>query len=519
MSVHIVVLMVLLIVALVTIVSFLSEEYRRCSSYIEAYPEYDNQQGRNVDFVITWVDSSDVVWQQKKKTWNLKIFGADVEHSNRFPLSNNPCRELKTAVNSVLRYLPWIRSIIIVTQRPQRPAFVGLDVEQYEKVRIVHHDEIFEHLTDLPTFNSHAIESNIHRIPGLSECFIYSNDDVYIVRHMVPSDFFDRCGRPLVCGDWLPQNMFLNLIKQLQNCGHIRAWGKLNEVIGTSFIFRPSHTCMPLTISLALGTEHNNKVLFRSTSSTRFRQQKKLQIPPIGLALNYGLFHRAVLRSRELKLKMYANVLTDRFPTVCLNLCLDTDKLDLIDKNFLSPNPRRSLDVGGAIVMFVAHCGDELLFGASTLLLSQTPVKILVLAEQSMMRRRELADVVAKINMDGGNVEVLNEFGITGTSLHARQELVNNITKRVRNCPNVARILSYDENSEYVQCIHMEVQTIARDVAESIPLPIITFQSAWKSVIPRLDDSQKNDFIRQRMRLLRNYGFNINSRYDKYFPL
>ena len=169
--------------------------------------------------------------------------------------------------------------------------------------------------------------------------------------------------------------------------------------------------------------------------------------------------------------------------------------------------------------MFVAHCGDELLFGASTLLLSQTPVKILVLAEQSMMRRRELADVVAKINMDGGNVEVLNEFGITGTSLHARQELVNNITKRVRNCPNVARILSYDENSEYVQCIHMEVQTIARDVAESIPLPIITFQSAWKSVIPRLDDSQKNDFIRQRMRLLRNYGFNINSRYDKYFPL
>ena len=43
----------------------------------------------------------------------------------------------------------------------------------------------------LPTYNSSAMECFLHRIPGLSELFIYSNDDFYVTAACEPSDFFD----------------------------------------------------------------------------------------------------------------------------------------------------------------------------------------------------------------------------------------------------------------------------------------------------------------------------------------
>ena len=47
----------------------------------------------------------------------------------------------------------------------------------------------------LPTFSSHPIELNMHRIRGLSEQFVYFNDDTFIINKMEPEDFF-RNGLP-----------------------------------------------------------------------------------------------------------------------------------------------------------------------------------------------------------------------------------------------------------------------------------------------------------------------------------
>ena len=47
----------------------------------------------------------------------------------------------------------------------------------------------------LPTFNSHTIEMNLHRIKGLSEQFVYFNDDMFINKPMKPRDFFVH-GKP-----------------------------------------------------------------------------------------------------------------------------------------------------------------------------------------------------------------------------------------------------------------------------------------------------------------------------------
>lgn len=43
-------------------------------------------------------------------------------------------------------------------------------------------------------YNSHVIESCLHRIPDLAEHYIYFNDDVMLLRPMEPTDFFTENG-------------------------------------------------------------------------------------------------------------------------------------------------------------------------------------------------------------------------------------------------------------------------------------------------------------------------------------
>ncbi len=52
--------------------------------------------------------------------------------------------------------------------------------------------DIFQNQTHLPTFSSPAIETHIHRIPGLSQKFIYLNDDVMFGKDVWPDDFYSH---------------------------------------------------------------------------------------------------------------------------------------------------------------------------------------------------------------------------------------------------------------------------------------------------------------------------------------
>ena len=80
-------------------------------------------------------------------------------------------------MRSLHQQAPWIRHIYIVTDQQVPP---WLD-RTHAKVTVVDHRELFsaaEAVHFLPTFNSHVIESVIHRIPGLSEYFLSLNNDV-----------------------------------------------------------------------------------------------------------------------------------------------------------------------------------------------------------------------------------------------------------------------------------------------------------------------------------------------------
>lgn len=142
---------------------------------------------QRLDVVYTWVDGSDSNWFEKRRKYNPDMPAADAEHHARF--DNND--ELMYSLRALFRYFNGLGRVYLVTDA-QIPIFMG---EFADKVTIIDHADIMPQSVVRPTFNSHVIESCLHRISGLSEHYLYLNDDFLFARPSGPMDFFDPEGR------------------------------------------------------------------------------------------------------------------------------------------------------------------------------------------------------------------------------------------------------------------------------------------------------------------------------------
>ncbi|XP_023723250.1 N-acetylglucosamine-1-phosphotransferase subunits alpha/beta isoform X7 [Cryptotermes secundus] len=106
--------------------------------------------------------------------------------------------ELRYSLRSLERFAPWVRHVYLVTNG-QIPYW--LDMEN-PRLTVVTHDQIFPDPSHLPTFSSPAIESHIHRIPGLSRKFLYLNDDVMFGKEVWPDDFITNTNGQKVYLSW-----------------------------------------------------------------------------------------------------------------------------------------------------------------------------------------------------------------------------------------------------------------------------------------------------------------------------
>ena len=143
----------------------------------------------DIDFVVLWVDGSDAAWQAEKARYQGRTLD-DSNAPNRF----RDWGLMPYWFRAVEKFAPWVRTVHFVTCG-HVPAFLKLD---HPKLHHVKHTD-FLPADVLPTFSSHAIEMNIHRIPGLAERFVYFNDDMFLLRP-VPETAFFRDGLPCTCG-------------------------------------------------------------------------------------------------------------------------------------------------------------------------------------------------------------------------------------------------------------------------------------------------------------------------------
>jgi hypothetical protein len=144
-----------------------------------------------IDVVYTWVDGNDPDWRERKARalrengWVTEV-SDQTANDSRYASRDELCYSMR----ALHAFAPWVRHVFLVTDG-QVPAW--LDTGN-PRITVVPHKEIFGDTGRLPTFNSQAIESRLHRIPGLAEHFLYLNDDVFLGRPVPPEMFFTPGG-------------------------------------------------------------------------------------------------------------------------------------------------------------------------------------------------------------------------------------------------------------------------------------------------------------------------------------
>ena len=150
-----------------------------------------------IDIIITWVDGNDPVWQAEKDRYSGKTSGDTRQKRYR------EWDSLKYLFRGIEKFAPWVNRVFLVTCG-HLPEWLNTENPKFRHIR--HSDYIPAEY--LPTFSSRPIDMNFHRIEELSEHFIYFNDDMFLIRPVEPSDFFenglpcDSAIQDVICPKW-----------------------------------------------------------------------------------------------------------------------------------------------------------------------------------------------------------------------------------------------------------------------------------------------------------------------------
>lgn len=146
-----------------------------------------------VDIVYTWVKGEDPDYRRMVAQYSGKPQHTNPErYRDQFDL-------LRYSLRSVEKNFPAYRYLYLVTMRPQLPEWLN---RENPRLRVVHHDEFFPSAEFLPTFNHNTIESFFHLLPGISERFVYMNDDFFLGQPISLNDLFPA-GKPIIYGSLL----------------------------------------------------------------------------------------------------------------------------------------------------------------------------------------------------------------------------------------------------------------------------------------------------------------------------
>lgn len=140
-----------------------------------------------IDFIISWVDGNNQEWLKEKNKYLPKSSIKFDTRKQRFRDWNN----LKYLFRGIEKNASWVNHVYLVTPG-HYPEWLNLD---NPKLTLINQSILFAN-EYLPTFNNCAVEILLHKIPGLSERFVYFNDDMFILNSVTEDDFFKN-GLPL----------------------------------------------------------------------------------------------------------------------------------------------------------------------------------------------------------------------------------------------------------------------------------------------------------------------------------
>ncbi len=267
-----------------------------------------------IDVVYTWVDGKDQEWQQARDKFFSQcqslLQNKDANVKNRFRNRD----ELKYSLRSIYKFASFINHIYIITSGPsQRPKWLKND----PKITLISHQEIFPNKEHLPTFNSQAIEANLHRIPNLSERFLYLNDDFFLGMPVTSEDFFSKSGKICI---FFTRDKVATGAQVLGESAFDSAWKNSNALLNAHYKpekrYQVAHAPYSLTKSLMQEVEARFSRVFQLVSSHKFRM-------PSDFTLTNGLIQYHALYTKKGK--------SIKVPLTMIKL---NEKLDKNNKQF-----------------------------------------------------------------------------------------------------------------------------------------------------------------------------------------
>jgi hypothetical protein len=225
----------------------------------------------DIDLVFSWVDGSSPEYIAARRSQQQGVvLGEGDDHEARFRQIN----ELKYALRSVYMFAPWIRRIFIATDSPA-PAWLA----DHPAVTIVRSEEFFSDPAVLPTHNSQAVECQLHHIDGLSEHFLYSNDDMFFGRPVGPDMFFTPGGITKFIEAETRIGLGENAAERsgFENAARVNRkllWNRFGRITTRHL----EHTAAPLRRSLVGQMEQEFPEEFRKTAASRFRAADNISV-------------------------------------------------------------------------------------------------------------------------------------------------------------------------------------------------------------------------------------------------
>jgi hypothetical protein len=166
-----------------------------------------------IDFVLPWVDGNDPIWLKEKVKYDNNI----EKDYNNSSMRYRDWGTLRYVLRAIEQNCPWYHKIYLITEG-HYPDWLDIN---HEKIVLVTHKELYFDKTHLPVFSSSSIEMNLANIKGLSEKFVYLNDDMLILKRVEESRFFiDNKPVDFLSHGWVSRNKVFERLRGMNSWAH-----------------------------------------------------------------------------------------------------------------------------------------------------------------------------------------------------------------------------------------------------------------------------------------------------------
>ena len=231
-----------------------------------------------MDLVIAWCSFSE---ERMKKISDWKERLGIIENDGNNPQRYQDHNELKYALRSIEKNLSGVTRVILVTDN-ERPEWL---VKDTDFLKVVDHKEIIPK-EYLPTFNSDVIEAFLYNIPGLSENFLYANDDMFVSQPLdVATYFFNAEGKPIY--RVFPHTSEEILKARDYGLHLILNYKLINNLYGKRYKYKPSHGIDAYNKTAFKNIVENSRLapFIKDGLKHKFRESHSVGRPGISLAM------------------------------------------------------------------------------------------------------------------------------------------------------------------------------------------------------------------------------------------